>query len=121
MKNIEQARAYIANAPLAVSGSGGHNTTYKVACTLVQGFALSREEAMTLMNEYNDRLDEQWSYPQLRHKVDDATKAAPIQPVGYKLRRDDPFKPYKRTPPAPPPQRATWKITPRTLPVASII
>ena len=37
---LEHARKYVAAMPPAISGQGGHNQTYSVACTLVQGFGL---------------------------------------------------------------------------------
>ncbi len=109
--NIEQAREYILTAPLAISGRGGHNTTFKVACTLIHGFELSDADALKLMTEYNERLDEPWTPVELRHKVDGASIAASRRPPGYMLSRHEP---YKRTPVAPPAHRTTWKITSKT-------
>ena len=114
MTKIEQARAYIKKAPLAISGQGGDNTTFKVACRLVQGFALSGDEALELMDEYNDRLDERWMRHQLKHKVECAMNSPSHYPLGYAL---DPSAPYKPTPPAPPPKVTVWKINPKPLPV----
>ena len=114
MTNIEQARAYIQTAPLAISGQGGDNTTFKVACKLVHGYALTDDEALSLMEEYNARLDERWAPHQLTHKVASALTYAPQYPTGYALVRSGPFKP---TPPAPPPNVTVWKIERKPWPV----
>ena len=116
MNHLEQARAYTTTAPLAVSGRNGHGTTFKVACTLLHGFALSADKALKLMVEYNGRLDEPWTKSELKHKVEDADKTTSRLPKGYKLVRHDP---YKRTPPAAPAQRVTWKIVSKTPPAAN--
>jgi hypothetical protein len=41
----KRIRAYLATMPEAVSGQHGHDATYKVACTLIQGWGLSIDEA----------------------------------------------------------------------------
>lgn len=107
-RNIEQARKYVAAAPLAVSGRGGHDTTFKVACNLIHGFELSDADALLLMNEYNERLDEPSTPAELRHKVDGASNSVSRRPIGYMLFKHEP---YKRTPVAPPSRRMIWKIT----------
>lgn len=71
--------------PEAVSGKGGHNTTYRVACTVIQGFDLDEHDAREVMDEYNQRLDEQWTEEELEHKVNDALKAEGRKPKGYLL------------------------------------
>lgn len=69
---IERARKYIALIPGAVSGQGGHNTTFNVACALVLGFGLSKGDAYKLLHEYNARCEPQWSERELQHKIEDA-------------------------------------------------
>jgi len=69
MDVIERARRYISKLDGAVSGGGGHNATIHVACVLVKGFALSQDDAMTLMREYNLRCSPAWSEKELLHKV----------------------------------------------------
>lgn len=117
MTNIEQARAYIQTAALAISGEGGDNTTFKVACKLVHGYALIEDDALRLMGEYNTRLDEQWTWHQLKHKVECALKSLPRYPCGSALVRSGP---YKSTPPASPPQVTIWKISRKPLPVEAL-
>jgi|GEM_PF-804216 len=71
---VERARRYLAAIPPAVSGSGGHNTTYHAACCLVQGFDLERDVALALLREWNQSCVPPWSDGELQHKVDDAHK-----------------------------------------------
>ena len=111
--NFDQARRFIHTAPPAVSGNGGHNTTFRVACDLIHGFGLSDDEALKLLGEYNTRLEEQWTNAELRHKIEGASQSLSRRPIGYLLARHGP---YKRTPLAPPAQRTTWKITRRSPP-----
>jgi hypothetical protein len=69
--SIQRARAYVAQMPSAVSGAGGHDQTFSVACKLVE-FGLPRDEAWPLLVEYNQRCAPAWSESELRHKLEDA-------------------------------------------------
>lgn len=71
---VERARRYVAKLPAAVSGSGGHNQTFRVACVLVIGFDLTTDDAYSLMVEYNHRCQPQWSERELQHKIQSANK-----------------------------------------------
>ena len=70
----QQARKIIARSKLAVSGDGGHNTTFAVACSLAK---LSGEEEtlMRWLRAYNERLDDQWTERELYHKAEGAVNA----------------------------------------------
>jgi hypothetical protein len=57
--------------PGAISGAGGHDATFAVACKLVE-FGLSPDDAWRLLLEYNQRCHPQWSERELRHKLEDA-------------------------------------------------
>lgn len=83
MNAFEQARSYIAKEPPAISGQGGHNQTYHVACLLIWGFGLSHSEALTLLKEYNLRCIPQWTEKELEHKINDAEKTVSDKPKGY--------------------------------------
>jgi RecA-family ATPase len=74
---IERARRYLAKIPPAISGQHGHDQTFAVACTLVQGFGLSVADASSLLSEYNARCSPPWSERDLAHKLADADRAAP--------------------------------------------
>lgn len=74
---IERARRYLAKMPPAITGQHGHDQTFAVACTLVQGFGLSVDAAAPLFAEYNARCSPPWSEHDLAHKLADADRAAP--------------------------------------------
>jgi len=72
----ERARKYVAKMPAAVSGAGGHDATFHVACVLLQGFDLPRGEARSVLDEYNARCEPPWSDRELEHKLNQADKMA---------------------------------------------
>jgi len=80
---VANAKAYLAAMPPAISGQGGHPTTFRAAVALVRGFGLSRRQAVdVLMTDYNPRCLPQWTEDELRHKVEDA-HANSTRPWGY--------------------------------------
>ena len=82
---IERARRYVAKCPPAVSGQGGHNATFHVACALVHGFALGEPDALALLREYNAGCVPPWSEAELVHKVRSAATAQHTEPRGWLL------------------------------------
>lgn len=85
LSNRQQAERFLEKCPPAISGQGGHNQTFKVACKLVQGFALPRDEALALLRVYNNRCQPHWTEKELAHKVNDAMKAENRLRHGYML------------------------------------
>lgn len=81
----ERITRYIAKCPPAVSGSDGSGATFKVACALVNGFALDADAAFRWMVVYNATCMPPWKPRELRHKVEDAEKKAHEKPRGYLL------------------------------------
>lgn len=79
----ERARKYVAAMPAAISGSGGHNATFAVACALVKGFGLTADQARPLLQEYNQRCDPPWGEKQIEHKLRQADTTPDPQPRGY--------------------------------------
>jgi hypothetical protein len=71
---VRRARAYLATIPGAVAGNGGHNTTFRVACTLAHRFGLGFEQAWSLLCEWNMKCEPLWSERELEHKLRDAFK-----------------------------------------------
>lgn len=69
-----RAAAYLATVEPAISGQGGHNTTFRAACALVVGFGLSTEDAWPLLVDYNQRCVPPWTERELRHKLAGAEK-----------------------------------------------
>jgi putative DNA primase/helicase len=65
--------AYLGKTDPAISGQGGHDTTFRVACNVGPGFSLSPNDAFRLLwDHYNPRCQPPWSERDLRHKVEDA-------------------------------------------------
>jgi hypothetical protein len=85
----KRIRAYMATMPEAVSGQHGHDATFKVACTLIQGWALSVDEARPYLHAYNALCKPPWSDKELEHKLADAIKEPPARPYGF-LRFSEP-------------------------------
>jgi hypothetical protein len=71
---VGRARAYIAKIPGAISGQNGHDATFHVACVLVGGFALSVDEALPLLSEWNATCEPPWSDRELLHKLQGAVQ-----------------------------------------------
>jgi hypothetical protein len=99
----DRAIAYIAKMPEAISGSGGHPTTWNVALTLARGFSLGEERTFAILwNYYNPRCQPPWSERELRHKAKQAKNAHRV-PDGYLLNDDREWTPTSKTWAAPPP------------------
>ena len=73
---LDRARKYVAKMEAAVSGEGGHNKTFAVACALIKGFELTTRDALDVLQEYNQRCDPAWTEHELQHKIDSATRAS---------------------------------------------
>lgn len=68
-----RASAYLLKVDPAVSGEGGHDRTFRLACAIGPGFALDPETAYQLLAaEFNPRCVPPWSESEIRHKVRDA-------------------------------------------------
>jgi len=80
----KRALAYVEAMPPAVSGKGGHNTTFAVARALIHGFGLPESDAWPILCAYNERCLPPWSERELRHKLADAgTLARPAKKKGH--------------------------------------
>lgn len=64
-----RAAAYLDQCDPAISGSGGHRTTFLTAQRLVRGFSLDEETAFRLMCDWNLRCEPPWSEYDLRRKI----------------------------------------------------
>jgi hypothetical protein len=95
MNTLDAARAFLAKLPPAISGTGGHNATYRAACCLVR-FGLADGDAMILLRQWNGtHCQPPWTEKELAHKLADARRGA-----GYEVRA---FTPK-------PAVRVVWKI-----------
>jgi len=81
----ERASRYISRMEPSVSGSGGHDALFAVACTLVHGFALGEGDAMSLLLEYNQRCAPPWSERDLAYKLRSAAGSSSSKGTGYLL------------------------------------
>jgi hypothetical protein len=79
--------ACVAKLPPAVSGQHGHNAAFHAAAVLVQGFALSQQQAWPFILQYNLSCTPPWAERDLRKKLRDAElRPDPQQrPRGYML------------------------------------
>ena len=82
---LRRATAYLQKMSPAISGSGGHDATWKAALAVVRGFGLSLSEGYSLLaSNYNATCQPPWSEKELRHKVESAAADART-PWGYLL------------------------------------
>jgi hypothetical protein len=93
MSVTERAERYLAACDPAISGAGGHDTTFRVTHTLLHGFGLSKTEALRLLKGYNQRCQPPWSDGELRHKVLSAAGASSHKGRGYLLAEGVPTTP----------------------------
>jgi len=86
--NIEaRALLFVLKLPPSVAKQGGHDAAFRVASCLVWGFDLSREQALSVMREWNQqRANPLWSEAELSHKISSAAAAPSKYPKGYLLR-----------------------------------
>jgi len=80
---LERARLYLQRCPPAKSGQFGHDATFRVACILVHGFALSANDALTAIQEWNRQCDPPWEEADLVYKIKSAAAAPSKNLIGY--------------------------------------
>ena len=81
----QRAALWLAKVPPAISGSGGHNTTYTAAVGLVHGFGLSHVDSLTLLEGWNKSCQPPWKATELAYKLRDAASRAHNKPKGHLL------------------------------------
>jgi hypothetical protein len=86
----ERAARYLSVCDPAVAGSGGHNMTFRITCTLLHGFCLSPTETFQLLKIYNEKCEPPWSDGELRHKILSAAGVGSSKGRGYLLDADIP-------------------------------
>lgn len=97
----ERAARYLATLPPALSGSGGHDVTFRAACALVHGFNFDEATAAALLlSHYNPGCVPPWSPAEIAHKVRSAAGSRCERGRGYLLHHGD-------TAPTPRPSPAT--------------
>jgi hypothetical protein len=78
---VGRAERYLAALPPAITGQHGDLHTFRVCCRLVRGFALSDEEALSLLRHWNRRCEPPWSERELTYKLSRARRYG-REPVG---------------------------------------
>lgn len=71
---VKAAAAYLAKVPPAISGQGGHSRLYHAAGVLIDGFALSIDDALPLLQTWNVTCQPPWSDADLERKLLEAEK-----------------------------------------------
>ena len=69
MNVTERARRYLERIEPAIAGQLGDLHTFKVCCRIVRGFALTDEEALTILTDWNLRCQPPWTEHDLRDKI----------------------------------------------------
>jgi len=65
----QRAERYVATVPPAISGQHGDLRTFQICCRLARGFALSDDEALAALRDWNARCVPPWSEVELRDKL----------------------------------------------------
>ncbi len=87
---MTRARKYLKKIDGAVSGSGGHDQTFRALSSIWRNFGneISKDEFITLANEYNSRCEPPWSEKELQHMIDEVLKEViPDTAPKYEARR----------------------------------
>ena len=66
---LERARRYVARIEPAIAGKHGDLHTFRVCCRIVPGFALTDDEALAVLSEWNERCEPPWTERELRDKI----------------------------------------------------
>ena len=75
-------------AEASISGSGGHDTTFKVCCSLVHGFDLGDADLFSVLSSYNgSKCNPPWSESELNHKLAGARSTASRYRKGWLYRK----------------------------------
>jgi len=74
MDPIDRARRFMARTPAAIAGQHGDLLTFRICCRLVRGFALSDDEAVQVLRQWNARCAPPWSERELLEKVRNARR-----------------------------------------------
>lgn len=86
-RRIYRAQRYLESVPGAVSGQGGHDATFGMACDLVRGFVLPLDVSYQMMCDYNSKCVPPWDMEDIARKVEQAAYSS-FRPYGYKFKDD---------------------------------
>lgn len=69
-------------------GKGGHDTTFRVCCTLVHGFDLGDADLMSMLEHYNaTKCAPPWNHGELMHKLSNARATTSKYPKAWLYRK----------------------------------
>lgn len=89
MLAFDRACRYADKYPPAIAGQGGHDTTFRLACVLANGFDLDPYQVRQILDRYNCRCEPPWSDRELEHKIDSAVAVGDREGNrGYMLAQD---------------------------------
>jgi hypothetical protein len=71
MRKSESVLQWLCGQPPAISGLGGHNQIFKVACQLWRK-SLAPTEVFHYLDIYNQRCRPPWTFSELKHKLNDS-------------------------------------------------
>ena len=74
MNPVDRARRFVARTPAAIAGQHGDLLSFRICCRVVRGFALSDDEAVQVLREWNARCTPPWSDRELLEKVRNARR-----------------------------------------------
>jgi hypothetical protein len=83
---VERARRYVAAASPAVAGQHGDVRTFRLCCRLARGFALTDDDALAVLADWNERCQPPWSERGLIDKLRGARRYG-REPIGGLLER----------------------------------
>ncbi|WP_157211155.1 hypothetical protein [Verrucomicrobium spinosum] len=96
---LERAALYLSKMPVAVAGQSGHATTFRAASALVWGFDLEPEEALPLLQQWNQGCQPPWTERDLRHKLRSAKSTPhPSRERGHLLYQEREREPHRDRP-----------------------
>lgn len=92
------ARRYLENCPGAQQGSGADKYAFRLACKLVEDFALPADEAGEVLHEWGLRDDQKdssglhypWAWGEINHKIKDAIRQSDPADIGAAYRDELP-------------------------------
>jgi DNA primase RepB-like protein len=83
---VQRARRYLARIEPAIAGQHGDVHTFRVCCRITRGFALSDQDALAVLRDWNDRCEPPWTERELRDKLLRARKYGD-EPFGGLIRQ----------------------------------
>lgn len=81
-QQLKRARSIAKWHGPAISGQGGHNHTFQLACMLIHGLKLADDQATQVLQEWNSTCQPPWSQKELQHKIKQAREKGSYNDLG---------------------------------------